>query len=373
MTFHLYDIDEIYSSADGTVQFIELSVGNSFGESFWQGQKITVTQGAVTHTFTFPADLPSSSTNNTHVLIATQGFADLGIVTPNYIVPNGFLFTSGDAVTVNYASQDRVAYTGIPTDGHSLTFTAGGSQVQGRTGTSDTPSPTNFAGVTGQLPAASSTVNGTEGNDSLTGTAGSDTINGLGGNDTLAGAGGQDTLNGGNGIDTAAVNATAASATTLSGSHVAAPGLDLTLSSVERVSFTDKLVVFDTQSGDAAWQAMALLTAGFGAGEALNRLDLWLGSTHQGASMGALAQQMIDFYAPGVGNAALVTYLYGSIAGISPSAADVDQFANDVGAGKTFATQGDLLAFAASLSLNTDHMVGFVGSVPQLDHVAGGG
>lgn len=366
MSFHLYKIDEVFSNADGTVQYIELSVGsNADGENLLGNHSISVTLNGVTHSFTFPQNLPSSNTSNTHVLIATQGFKDLGIVTPDYTVPNGFLFTAGGAI--DYAGFDAVTYGALPADG---------SQSFGRTGSTMNiampASPTNFAGATGQLSGAT-TLNGTEGNDTLTGTAGSDTINGLGGNDLIAGAGGQDTIAGGAGTDTVQVQATEQAATTLTSSHVTAAGIDLSISGIERISFTDKLVVSDTQPGDAAWQAMALLTAGFGQAVALTQLDLWLGPSHQDANMPVLGQQMIDFYAPGVATPALVAYLYNSIVGSPASQAQVDDYANQVGPGKTYATQGDLLAFAASLSINTDHMVGFVGSVQHLDHVAGGG
>ncbi|MBG9386873.1 calcium-binding protein [Caenimonas aquaedulcis] len=361
MSFHLYQIDEIFSSADGTVQFIELAVGNFNGEHLLAGHPISVTSNGVKHTFTFPADLPSAATANTHVLIATQGFAALGIVTPDYVVPDGFLFTAGG--TINYAGVDAVTYGALPGDGsHSISDT----------GTVMVASPTNFHGATGQLPT-STTFNGTEANDTLTGTSGNDVINGFGGNDSIAGAGGQDTVDGGSGTDTLVVQAADSAMTSLTAAHVAAAGIDVTLTGVERVSLTDKLVVFDTQPGDAAWQAMALLTAGFGQAGAMAQLDFWLGASHQGLSMPVLGQQLIDFYAPGVPNASLVAYLYNSIVGVAPDAATVDQYAGEIGAAKTFATQGDLLAFAANLSFNTDHMVGFVGSVPHLDHVAGGG
>lgn len=39
-------------------------------------------------------------------------------------------------------------------------------------------------------------------------------------------------------------------------------------------------------------------------------------------------------------------------------------------AGKTFQTQGDLVAYAAAHPLNTQGLVGFTGSVQQLDPAA---
>jgi hypothetical protein len=137
-TFHLWQIDEIYSSADGTVQFVELST--SFGgQEFVSGHAITATQGALTHTFPLPTDLPSDSTNK-KFLIATTGFAALGVVTPDYVVPNNFLFIPGGSV--NWAGVDTVAYGALPSDGtHSID----------RSGVVGIASPTNFAGVTGTL------------------------------------------------------------------------------------------------------------------------------------------------------------------------------------------------------------------------------
>src|SRR6185436_16693898 len=100
MSFHLYHINELFTNADGTVQFIEL-VGEANGQNFLGGHTLKVTQGPTQHSYTFTSDLPAGSTLGAHVLIATQGYANLGIVTPDYIVPSGFLFTAGGA-TVNF-------------------------------------------------------------------------------------------------------------------------------------------------------------------------------------------------------------------------------------------------------------------------------
>src|SRR5262245_60607245 len=86
MSFHLYRINEIYSNSDGSIQFIELVVGNEPSENFWQGHTISASGNGVTNQFTFPNNLPSP-TNNTSVLVATPGFASLGLVQPDYIVP----------------------------------------------------------------------------------------------------------------------------------------------------------------------------------------------------------------------------------------------------------------------------------------------
>jgi hypothetical protein len=144
-TFHLYKINELFSNTDGSIQFIELAEGPDLdGQNLLSGISISVSQiGATTHSFMFPKDLPSAATANTSVLIATQGFADLGIVTPDYIVPAGFLFTNGG--TVNYGNVDFMPYASLPTDG---------VLSLNRDGTTGVNSPKNFAGVTGTVPAA---------------------------------------------------------------------------------------------------------------------------------------------------------------------------------------------------------------------------
>src|SRR5512141_2429586 len=89
-SFHLFRIEQIFSNADGTVQFVVLHESSGAnGEQFLGGRQLKATQAGVTNTFTFPRDLPSSATAGRSVLIATHGFAALGIVTPDYEIPNG--------------------------------------------------------------------------------------------------------------------------------------------------------------------------------------------------------------------------------------------------------------------------------------------
>ncbi|HEV8552319.1 MAG TPA: hypothetical protein VGR65_02885 [Casimicrobiaceae bacterium] len=127
-SFHTYQIHQIFSNADGTIQFVVLhEVAGENNEHFLAGHTLTSTQGGTTKTYTFNKDLPGASmggyggtpmpTAFTYVLIATQGFAALGLVTPDYVIPNGFLpLTNG---TLNYAGVDQVTYTALPTDGTS--------------------------------------------------------------------------------------------------------------------------------------------------------------------------------------------------------------------------------------------------------------
>ena len=137
-SFHLWQISEIYSNASGTIQFIELQT-NSGSQQFLAGQSITAT-GANTNNFVFPSNLPGDSAFK-RFLIGTQGFVALGIVTPDYVVPNGFLSLNNG--TVNFAGVDSVTYVALPTDG---------TNSIDPNGSPGTNSPTNFAGASGTVP-----------------------------------------------------------------------------------------------------------------------------------------------------------------------------------------------------------------------------
>ncbi len=136
--FHLFTIEQIYSNADGTVQFVVLTTGAN-GENFWAGQSFKST-GAAPKNFTFPSNLPSGSTAGKKVLVATQGFAALGLVAPDYTIPDGFLSTATGSV--NYAGVDTVSYTSLPTDGTNALY---------RDGSIRPNLATNFAGASASV------------------------------------------------------------------------------------------------------------------------------------------------------------------------------------------------------------------------------
>jgi hypothetical protein len=84
-----------------------------------------------------------NSTAFTNVLIATAGFAALGLVTPDYVIPNGFLPLANG--TINYAGVDQVSYASLPTDGASA-VNRSGMVIQNVA--------TNFAGDSASVAAA---------------------------------------------------------------------------------------------------------------------------------------------------------------------------------------------------------------------------
>ena len=63
-SYHTFQIEQIYSNADGSVQFIVMheSVGLN-GESFWTGNKLTSSRAGVMQTLTFTNDLPGGGTD----------------------------------------------------------------------------------------------------------------------------------------------------------------------------------------------------------------------------------------------------------------------------------------------------------------------
>ena len=160
-SYHTFQIEQIYSNADGSVQFIVMHESlRADGESFWNGNMLTSTHAGVSQTFTFRKDLPGGSpgdgygygmmpspTANKRVLIATQGFAALGLVTPDFVMPNGFLATGGG--TLNYAGVDQITYSSLPTDGtHAIDR-----------GSVEIPNvATNFAGASASVAAAAVTA-----------------------------------------------------------------------------------------------------------------------------------------------------------------------------------------------------------------------
>ena len=136
--FHNFRIDQVFSNADGSIQYVVLR--EEFGtnnEHLLMGHSLISNGAAGTKSFVFPSNLPSSATANRSVLIATDGFAALGLVTPDYTIPAQFIPIAGG--TLNYAGVHQVTLPPLPTDG---------ATAVDRNGTSVPATPRNFAGDT---------------------------------------------------------------------------------------------------------------------------------------------------------------------------------------------------------------------------------
>src|SRR5882672_4746924 len=121
-SFHLFQITQLFSNADGTVQFIELQA-LAGGQQFLTGHSIGTSQGGSSHSYVFTSDLPGDTAGKS-LLIATQGFAALNVVTPDYVVPNGFLFLPNGSVDWG-PGYDIWPYPPLPTDGLRARFRDG--------------------------------------------------------------------------------------------------------------------------------------------------------------------------------------------------------------------------------------------------------
>ena len=137
--FHDWTITEIYSNADGSVQFIELTCPSS-GENFLRGERIWCINGSHTNVFTFPADL-TGNTADAKLLLATPGFASQpGGIVPDYVISANFLQLS--SARLNYANVDILNYSNLPTNGTASMVRSGSRLINAATN-----SPENFAGA----------------------------------------------------------------------------------------------------------------------------------------------------------------------------------------------------------------------------------
>jgi serralysin len=166
--FHLWQVKEAYSNADGSVQFVEMF--DSFGgENFVGGFTLTANSDGTIKTFTFPSNLSLNTPGS--LLIATPGFGSLpGGVTPDFTFTQGgvsgqFFNPNATNLTFTYnGSADSMSFAGasLPKDGiHSLTdagavgFPPGTPSIS-----SGVNSPTNLSGQSGSVNLAPEPTSG---------------------------------------------------------------------------------------------------------------------------------------------------------------------------------------------------------------------
>ena len=349
MTFHVFHINEVYSNANGTVQFIEFA-GDADGEDEWAGHTITSSNGITTNTFNIPTNLPSEVTNGKSVLVATQGFSDLGIVTPDYIIPNGFLFTTNGTVSFPGMIGGTITYAALPVDG-TLSLNQDSS-----TGVN---SPANFAGNASTVP--SNVISGTDNPDNLVGTSGEDFILGADGQDTLEGAEGNDTLNGGLGVDTALYASNRADYSILGSSsalNVSGPDGNDILTGIERLHFADKNIAIDLNAGQAASNTALLIGAAFDAPTIQEHPDyvgIGLNLFDSGQSMLQVAQLVIGVLG-NPSNGDFVNNVFQNVVGAAPSSAEHDFYVGLLEGSGGSLTQAELLEIAANSEVNATNI-----------------
>lgn len=134
--FHLWNLQELYSNSSGTLQFIEMYT-NFSSQQFVGGQQINVNNIGMTlmNSLTLPSHLPGDSAMK-HFLIGTAGIQAAGGPAPDFIMPDGFLFTAGGSIS--FFGANSGAYSALPTDGTMSRIWGGGNNAVN--------SPTNFGG-----------------------------------------------------------------------------------------------------------------------------------------------------------------------------------------------------------------------------------
>ena len=152
---HQWIITELFSNADGTVQFVEL-VGVADGEPAITGFTIdtspTGTTGSIMTSASLAGPPIGSSNNGQYYLVGTVGYATLAAAQneppPDATLPDDFLELGADTVRYAGIATSDVAYSGseLPTNGiDSL-------DVENPTGTTNTPQ--NSSGDMGSIDAS---------------------------------------------------------------------------------------------------------------------------------------------------------------------------------------------------------------------------
>jgi serralysin len=150
--FHLWQITEIYSNANGTVQFVEAEVVNPTDNENLTASK-SLSSNSVS--FTMPTDLATTTTTH-FLLFATPAFVSqpgCTNVTPDFTLAGPNFMSTVAADLINFANVNNFSYTAgeLPTDGVNSLNEPYNSNVR----TTAANSPTNYAGQTCQLPEPS--------------------------------------------------------------------------------------------------------------------------------------------------------------------------------------------------------------------------
>jgi hypothetical protein len=148
---HLWNVSEVYSNADGSVQFVELFT-SGFGEIGFSLAALDSDQNTLDGFTDF-----TGNTSSRHVLLATPGFGDLpGGVEPDFVLPPGFFDLEGDTLVfraVNLAETwDEVSFGSVPADGTlSLHRVDPGAVDPPQSFSVAANTPTNYAGDVGSV------------------------------------------------------------------------------------------------------------------------------------------------------------------------------------------------------------------------------
>ncbi len=148
---HLWNVSEVYSNADGSVQFVEFLTSGP-GETFFSLGALDSNENTVEG---FPN--LAGNTRNRSVLLATEGFGALpGGVEPDVVLPANFFDLEGDTLVfraVNLTETwDTWSFPAVPVDGTlSLHRDSPGATNPPQSFSVSANSPTNYAGDVGSV------------------------------------------------------------------------------------------------------------------------------------------------------------------------------------------------------------------------------
>ena len=152
--YHLgWIVNEVYTDASGTNQFVELFNPSDNGQHVFNSNgtsgPASLFSSVAGNEFVFPSDLPSSLTSGKYALIGTPGFANLaGAPSLDYTLPSNFFDITGDTIIFGddsfFFTVDEVTFGALPTNGI--------DSVSDDGTTVTVNSPTNFVGQTGSVP-----------------------------------------------------------------------------------------------------------------------------------------------------------------------------------------------------------------------------
>jgi serralysin len=201
----------------------------------------------------------------------------------------------------------------------------------------------------------------------LTGSASADTLTTASGDDILIGLGGNDVLNGAAGFDTAIYAANRANFTLAkSGNNftltdnTGALGND-TLSNIERITFADRTIDFDT-NGIAA-KAFRVYQAAFDRAPDAGGFGFWIhtlgltSSIQQVAAGFVSSAEFINVYGANASNASIITKMYNNVLHRAPEQGGFDFWVNVLNQGHPVAL---VLAEMSESQENKDQVLGTI-------------
>jgi hypothetical protein len=149
--FHLWDVSEVFTNAERSVQFIEFFTNSSDQNVLGNHFVETYIDNVMQAQFTIPSDLSATpSTAGRFFLIATPAFAAAAGIEPDYVLPAASFIGEGiDAVGLVGADSMSIAQPPLPTDGVS-SLNEDFSQLGENLFVADA-TPTNFAGDIGTI------------------------------------------------------------------------------------------------------------------------------------------------------------------------------------------------------------------------------